>query len=164
MSDDELMGDEVYQPDDSEVQDDEGVLEPEDTLDDRGVDSAFDEGYSPPERPLGATHHGVTAAEQRAGEPLDLRLSEEEPELGVEEGDGIGDYPDNGEPIDPEAGRSRSGRLVSHDPGVPLEPGEDADLWASDVGIDGGAASAEEAAMHLVDDPEARDDEDDELD
>jgi hypothetical protein len=161
MSDDELRGDEIYQPDDSEVQDDEGVLEPEDTLDDRGVDSAFDEGYSPPERPRGAEHYGVTAAEQQAGESLDQRLAQEVPEPGGEEGDGIGDYPGDGEPVDPEAGAARSGRLVSHDPGVPLEPGEDADLWASDVGIDGGAASAEEAAMHVVDDPEARDGEDD---
>jgi Family of unknown function (DUF5709) len=160
MSDNELMGDEVYQPDGSEVQDDEGVLEPEDTLEDRGVSSAFDEGYSPPERPLGAFHHGVTAAEQRAGESLDQRLAEEEPELGEDDGDGIGDYPDNGEPVDPEAGEYRSGRLLSHDSGVPLEPGEDADLWASDVGIDGGGASAEEAAMHVVDDPEASYDDD----
>jgi hypothetical protein len=164
MSDNELMGDEVYQPDGSEVQDDEGVLEPEDTLDDRGVDSAFDEGYSPPERPLGANHYGVTAAEQRAGESLDQRLAEEEPEIDEEFGDGIGDYAGNGEPIDPESGAYRSGRLVSHDAGVPLEPGEDADMWASDVGIDGGAASAEEAAMHVVDDPEASYDDEDDLD
>jgi hypothetical protein len=161
MSDDELMGDEVYQPDGSEVQDDEGVLEPEDTLDDRGAVSALDEGYSPPERPLGAERYGVTAAEQQAGESLDQRLAQEEPESDDEAGDGIGDYPDNGEPVDPEAGERRSGRLVSHDAGIPLESGEDADLWASDVGIDGGAASAEEAAMHVVDDPEAGYDEDD---
>jgi hypothetical protein len=88
-------------------------------------------------------------------------LAEEEPEPADDEGDGIGDYTGNGEPIDPEAGDRRSGRLLSHDSGIPLEPGEDSDLWASDVGIDGGAASAEEAAMHVVDDPEARDDEDD---
>ena len=29
---------------------------------------------------------------------------------------------------------------------------DDSELFASDVGIDGGAASAEEAAMHVIDD------------
>ena len=163
MTNEELMGDQVYQPDGSEVQDDEGVLDPEDTLDDRGVDFALDEGYSPPERPLGADHYGVTAADQRAGETLDQYLAAEEPEIPAVWGDGIGDYSDgDGEPVDPEAGELRSGRLVSHDAGLPLEPGDDADLWAEDVGIDGGAASAEEAAMHVTDDPEASYDDEDE--
>jgi hypothetical protein len=160
MRDEELRGDQVYQPDDSEVQDDEGVLDPEDTLVDRGVDSPLDEGYSPPERSLGAERYGVTAAEQRAGESLDQRLAEEEPDIAEIWGDGIGDSDDDGEPVDPEAGEYRSGRLLSHDAGVPLAPGDDADLWAEDVGIDGGAASAEEAAMHVVDDPEAAYDDD----
>jgi uncharacterized protein DUF5709 len=154
MPDEELMGDQVYQPDGSEVQDDEGVLDPEDTLVDRGLSSALDEGYSPPERSLGMERYGITAAEQRAGESLDQRLAEEEPDIAEVWGDGIGDSPEDGELVDPEAGEYRSGRLVSHDPGVPLATGEDADLWASDVGIDGGAATAEEAAMHVVDDPE----------
>jgi hypothetical protein len=161
MSDDELRGDQVYQPDGSEVQDDEGVLDPEDTLDDRGVDSALDEGYSPPERPLASDRYGVTAAEQRAGETLDQYLAAEEPDIPQIWGDGIGDLDEDGEPVDPEAGVQRSGRLVSHDAGLPLEAGDDADLWAEDVGIDGGAASAEEAAMHVTDDPQASYDEDD---
>jgi hypothetical protein len=29
---------------------------------------------------------------------------------------------------------------------------EDAELWATDAGIDGAGASAEEAAMHVIDD------------
>src|SRR6478752_4065312 len=110
MSNEDLMGDQVYQPDGSEVQDDEGVLEPEDTLIDRGVDSALDEGYSPPERPLGAEHYGITAAEQRAGETLDQYLAAEEPEIPAVWGDGIGDLDADGEPVDPEAGVLRSGR------------------------------------------------------
>ena len=46
----------------------------------------------------------------------------------------------------------RAGRLVADDEGF----GEDdeADLVARDAGIDAGAASAEEAAVHLVDDPD----------
>ena len=39
---------------------------------------------------------------------------------------------------------------------------QDGELLATDTGIDGGAASAEEAAVHVIDDP--ADDEDDEDD
>ena len=51
-----------------------------------------------------------------------------------------------------EVGRARAGRLVAPDQGF----GEDADaeLVADDVGISGGAASAEEAAVHIIDDEE----------
>ncbi|SCF63345.1 hypothetical protein GA0115259_1004021 [Streptomyces sp. MnatMP-M17] len=148
----EIMGDEVYQPDGSEVIDDEGILDPEDTLLDRGSDP-FDEGWSPPERPLGVEHIGTTAAEQRAGETLDQRLAEEVPDLTVPIGDGIGDLPyGEGETLDDEVGDDRSGRLVAPDEGAH----EDAekDMIASDVGIDGAAASAEEAAVHLIPFPE----------
>ena len=44
----------------------------------------------------------------------------------------------------------RAGRLVAEDEGA--HPDEEADLVARDTGIDGGGASAEEAAMHVVDD------------
>lgn len=44
----------------------------------------------------------------------------------------------------------RAGRLVAEDEGA--HPDEEADLVARDAGIDGGAATAEEAAMHVVDD------------
>ncbi|WP_031072860.1 DUF5709 domain-containing protein [Streptomyces sp. NRRL WC-3742] len=143
------MGDQVYQPDGSEQQDDIGPLEPEDTLDDRGLASALDEGYAPPEHPLGVRRHGVTAAEQHERESLDQRLAEELPEVTAPDGDGIGDcYGTDGEPIDPEAGEVRTGRLV-------LSANSRSDLIAEDVGISGGAASAEEAAMHTTDDPEA---------
>ncbi|MFJ4922784.1 DUF5709 domain-containing protein [Streptomyces sp. NPDC088725] len=145
-----MMGDEVYQPDGAEVTEDEGILDSEDTLVDRGSDP-FDEGWSPPERPLGVDHAGTTAAEQREGESLDQRLAEEIPEPDGFVGDGVGDlaYGD-GELVDGEVGTDRSGRLVAPDEGAH----EDAekDMIATDVGIDGAAASAEEAAVHLVPD------------
>ena len=47
-----------------------------------------------------------------------------------------------------EVGDDRSGRLVSPDEGAHADT--EKDLVAGDVGIDGGAASAEEAAMHVV--------------
>ncbi|MFI7382705.1 DUF5709 domain-containing protein [Streptomyces sp. NPDC049813] len=159
-NDETLMGDEVYQPGEPEARDDEGALEAEDTLSDRGVDP-HDEGWSPPERPLGVEHTGTTAAEQREGESLDERLAEERPdpvvdayevlESGEEEGDGVGDLRDGeGEPLDDEVGDERAGRLLAPDEGAH----EDAekDMLAEDVGIDGGAASAEEAAVHVVED------------
>ncbi|WP_173405616.1 MULTISPECIES: DUF5709 domain-containing protein [Streptomycetaceae] len=156
---DELMGDEVYQPDDSEVQDDAGLMDPEDTLDDRGIDPALDEGYSPPERPLAVERTGTTATEQRHGETLDQRLSEEEPDVAAPLGNGIGDLADgDGEPVDPEAGDRRAGRLLGADRGVPRPQSEVDDTVASDTGIAGGAASAEEAAVHVTDDPERGED------
>ncbi|MYW67040.1 hypothetical protein GTY65_23640 [Streptomyces sp. SID8379] len=152
------MGDEVYQPGDPDAHEDEGILEVEDTLYDRGVDP-YDEGWSPPERPLGVEHAGTTAAERLRGESLDERLAEERPdpvvdeyealESGEEPDDGVGDLPGGeGEPLDEEVGTLRAGRLVAPDEGAH----EDAekDMLAADVGFDGGAASAEEAAVHLV--------------
>ncbi|MYS49205.1 hypothetical protein GTW46_03850, partial [Streptomyces sp. SID6013] len=55
-----------------------------------------------------------------------------------------------GEPVDPEAGTDRSGRLVAPDEGVRTDTTKE--TVAQDVGIDGGAAGAEEAAMHVVED------------
>jgi len=55
------------------------------------------------------------------------------------------EFPEQGE-----VGRARAGRLVAPDWGF----GEDAEaeLVAEDVGISGGAASAEEAAIHIIED------------
>jgi hypothetical protein len=152
MSDDN-MGDDVYQPDPGEdQQDDAGTLDPEDTLLDRGVDAVLDEGYSPPERPWGAEHFGITADEQRRGESLDQRLTEENPDPPAPYGDDLGDDADSdGELLDGEVGDARSGRLVA--PGEGSHEEHDG-MVGNDVGIDGSAASAEEAAMHITDDPE----------
>ncbi|MBV6762471.1 MULTISPECIES: DUF5709 domain-containing protein [Rhodococcus] len=123
--------------------DEEDQLQPEDTLVDRGVDDVLDEGYSPPEKPLGLDAFGTTAAEQREGETLDQRLAEEEPDPAFEEDENAEILDDN------EVGRQRSGRLLAEDEGVGED--EEKDLVAFDIGIDGGAASAEEAAVHIVD-------------
>lgn len=146
---DEAMGDDVYQPDGSDVQDDAGVLDASDTLDYRAGEEALDEGYSPPERPWGVQHSGVTAAERLRGESLDERLAEEVPDIRFPEGDGIGDTWDtDGELIDAEVGEARAGRLVAPDEGVRADTSSP--LAASDRGLDGAGASAEEAAMHLI--------------
>ena len=148
-------GDDVYQPDedgDREIREDTGPLDPEDTLVDRGVPDVLDEGYSPPERPLAVEDTGTTDREQHTGESLDTRLARERPEPQPPFGDGLGDSSDSdGELLDPEAGDLRSGRLVAPDEGVRAR---EAGLTGEDVGIDGGAASAEEAAVHVVDEPQ----------
>ncbi|MEV5437648.1 DUF5709 domain-containing protein [Streptomyces sp. NPDC052682] len=143
-------GDDVYQPDASDQREDTGLLDAEDTLDYDGVDDPLDRGWSPPERPWAVDHVGVTAAERRLGETLDQRLAEELPEPGVPDGDGLGDCAStDGELLDNEVGAVRSGRLVAPDEGAHED--EEPALVARDVGIDGAAASAEEAAVHIVD-------------
>ncbi|MCA1219302.1 DUF5709 domain-containing protein [Streptomyces sp. 8L] len=147
------MADDVYQPDaDAEVTEDEGILDPEDTLSDRGADP-YDEGFSPPERPLGVEGADTTAEEQQEGETLDERLSEEVPDTPVPDGDGVGDLDGgDGEARDDEVGDLRSGRLVAPDEGAHRDA--EKDMIAEDVGVDGAAASAEEAAVHQVGDAE----------
>nr|WP_225953187.1 DUF5709 domain-containing protein [Kibdelosporangium phytohabitans] len=107
-------------------------------MDDR---NAYDEGYSPPEK----------APVLDEGVSLGDRLAREEPDVSYDDGDdGLGDTGDtDGELIDDEVGGGRAGRLVAADEG--FGPDTDGELRASDVGIDGGAASAEEAAVHVVD-------------
>ncbi|MGV9556911.1 DUF5709 domain-containing protein [Streptomyces sp. NPDC003401] len=147
----ETTADDAYQPTGTnEEQEDAAPLDLQDALDERTYDDLLDEGYSPPERPLGVTKHGTTAAEQHEGESLDQRLAQEVPDVSEPAGDGVGDLPrGEGEPVDPEAGGARAGRLVAPDEGAH----EDAvkEEIAEDVGIDGGAAGAEEAAVHIVD-------------
>ncbi|MFD0318876.1 DUF5709 domain-containing protein [Streptomyces flavalbus] len=148
----EPMGDDVYQPTGTnEEQEDAAPLDLEDAVDERDYDDILDEGYSPPEKPLGVTKHGTTAAEQHDGETLDERLSQEVPDTAAPAGDGIGDLADgDGEPVDPEAGGERAGRLVAPDEGLRSDTTKEE--VAEDVGIDGGAAGAEEAAVHITDD------------
>ncbi|WP_129305129.1 DUF5709 domain-containing protein [Streptomyces sp. L2] len=147
------MADDAYQPTGTnEEQEDAAPLDLQDAVGERTYDDVLDEGYSPPERPLGVTKHGTTAAEQHEGETLDDRLHQEVPDTTAPAGDGIGDLPDGeGEPVDPESGESRAGRLVAPDEGA--HPDTTKDETARDVGIDGGAAGAEEAAVHVTEEP-----------
>ncbi|MEV5127594.1 DUF5709 domain-containing protein [Streptomyces decoyicus] len=148
MSDD-AMGDEVYQPPRSDPQDNPNDLDMEDALDEPDLDQTLDTGYSPPERPFVVNHDGTTAQELHDRETLDHRLAVEVPDVCAPDGDGIGDLPDGvGEPTDLECGDERAGRLVGSDEG--FWRGGSNDISARDVGIDGGAASAEEAAVHIA--------------
>lgn len=126
-------------------------LSAEESLDDDDLDLDPDEGYSPPERPLGVSAWGVTAFEAGVHEDLAHRLAREVPDVGdADYGDGIGDaFDTDGEPIDDQVGDARSGRLVLSDVDA-ADPRSD--FRARDVGIDGAGASAEEAAVHVVPD------------
>ncbi|MFC9679484.1 DUF5709 domain-containing protein, partial [Streptomyces sp. NPDC056948] len=76
--------------------------------------------------------------------------AEELPDAAAPDGDGLGDCQGtDGELLDNEVGDARSGRLVAPDEGAHED--EESALVAMDVGIDGAAASAEEAAVHVVD-------------
>ena len=152
---------------DYEVQETSDSLEPG-----QGDDDPLDRGVAPPQRWSAGMRFGVTAEEQEEGESLDQLLAEEEP-------DALFD-PDDEPPEDPAGSDDaadeyidgllldngpdpRAGRLVAEDEGA--HPAAEADLVAQDVGIDGGAASAEEAAVHVVgdDDTDVRSEDDSEL-
>jgi hypothetical protein len=100
------------------------------------VDEVMQTGYSPPDREPRSLRSGPTPAEERAGLDTDEWLEQEEPDIDVG-----GPEPGDQEP--------RAGRLVAPDEGV--EPDEEADEVAYDVGPAGYAASAEEAAVHVMD-------------
>jgi hypothetical protein len=117
-------------------------MQAEDSLVDRGTDDVLDEGYSPAEHWSSAERFGNTAEEQREGESLDERLRQEIPDEVVNDDD---DFLDDGE-----VGNERAGRLV--DPNEGIGEDTDKDLIGDEVGIDGAGASAEEAAVHVVDD------------
>ena len=127
-----------------------GLLPPDESLDTDELGDDIDElGYSPLDWRPADLSWGFTPREAGAQEPLSARLARELPEETEEvPGDGIGDTTDtDGEVIDDQVGSVRAGRLAWASP-ESLDPA--AEYWANDIGIDGGAASAEEAAMHIV--------------
>lgn len=138
-----------YMPDESEQLD---QLQADETLVDRGVADVLDEGYTTPEHWSVAEGYGNTASEMRRGESLDMKLAAEMPDLV----DSDGNWRDDLSEIR-EVGNRRAGRLIDHH-GAGID--DASDVIADDVGIDGGAACAEEAAMHIID-PDEEDDLDD---
>lgn len=144
-------------------------LDATDTLDVTEIEDPLDTGYSPPDTARGSRAFGTTVSEQHGHETIDQRILQEEPDPSSSYG-----APDNesgldrarigGDDVDAidadddwlgdaEVGNRRSGRLVADDEGAHGDA--NAELWGRDVGIDGGAASAEEAAVHVIDDIES---------
>jgi hypothetical protein len=128
---------------------DSGLLRPQESLDDDNLGDDLDAGYSPVERPLGSTAWGITEREAASREDLTHRLAREVSDQAyTTDTDGIGDTSDtDGEPLDDQVGDARAGRLVAWDIDS-FDSGSN--YWAYDIGIDGGAASAEEAAIHII--------------
>jgi hypothetical protein len=138
--DQEIYGD--YSVDD---EDQPGNIE---DLGDDDVADELDRGYSPPERYSAGQGYGNTPWEEEHRETIDQRLGQEEPDADpyAETDDDL----DDDDLDDGEVGDVRAGRLVDPDQG--LGEDEEKDLVGDDVGIDGAAASAEEAAMHIIED------------
>src|SRR5580704_1624813 len=147
--------------------DDYQVQDSTDTLDGPPGDDPLDRGVVPPERWSAGIRYGTTEEEQAEGESLDQLLAEEEPddteeeledalELDDEEPEDVEDFDEDDDAGDEDVDGlllddgpdPRAGRLVAEDEGA--HPDEEEDLVARDVGIDGGGATAEEAAMHVV--------------
>lgn len=132
-----------------------------DTLDGDPGDDPLDRGVAAPQRWSAGMRSGTTAEEQQAGESLDELLAEEEPDLTFDDDEpeaedirqdmDAGDEDVDGLLLD-DGPDPRAGRLVAEDEGA--HPDREPDLVARDAGVDGGAASAEEAAVHVVEDDE----------
>lgn len=141
----------------SEDLEDYEVLDASDTLDGDPGDDPLDRGVVAPDRWSAGTRYALEGEED--SESLDELLAEEEPDETVDDAD---DWDENApesdvtrleRDYDPDP---RAGRLVSPD-----EDGDDVtdtlvdfekDEVARDAGIDGGGATAEEAAVHVVGD------------
>jgi hypothetical protein len=141
------------------------VLDSSDTLDGAPGDDPLDRGVVTPDRWSAGIRYGTTAEEQQEGASLDRLLAEEEPDVTADEteeaeeedDDESGSFADDEDVADEDIDGlllddgpdPRAGRLVAEDEGAHSD--EEPDLVASDVGIDAGGATAEEAAVHVVD-------------
>ena len=153
------------------------VLDSTDTLDGPPGDDPLDRGVVTPDRWSAGVRFGTTGEEQEEGESLDQHLAEEEPDVLADvEDEEVDDEPpgdigpDEGvigpdenateedvrrysreDGADPRAGRLVPEDEVSYDTDDAALAARD-DLVAYDAGIDAGGATAEEAAVHEVDD------------
>ena len=139
------------------------VLDASDTLDGKPGDDPLDRGVATPDRWSAGIRYGTTTEEEQEGESLDQHLAEEEPDDAFDTGDEDQEpgYSTGDEDLDEEIADEdvdglllddgpdpRAGRLVAEDEGAHADT--EADLVARDAGIDGGGATAEEAAIHVV--------------
>ena len=138
--------------------------EPERTLDQEGVPDLDgplpekartgdpQEGETPPgDRPRASVDWGVTAEEERAGEPIGVRVERELPDLGVrdpvdEVAEDLGLEASTFD--DREEAELRGRELVGDD--LLADDEKDMVALAPEIGADEGQ-TAEEAAMHIVD-------------
>jgi hypothetical protein len=113
--------------------------DPLDSLTGQDPDEPQQTSYSPPERPPLEMRDPPTAAEERASGTIDDAVAREVPDVGEEDIFAADQDP-------------RAGRLVAPDEGA--HPDEEKDEVATDAGPAGYASSAEEAAVHIREEPE----------
>jgi hypothetical protein len=123
---------------DAELEDD-GVLDSSDTLEGDVGDDPLDSGIDAGDRYSAGERFGTTLTEEREGETFDQLLAEEEPDVDPYREAGTPDY----------GTAHPAGRLVAENEG--LGEDDESELVGFDVGVDGGADSAEESAIHVVD-------------
>jgi Family of unknown function (DUF5709) len=153
-----------------------GTVDPDSTAYDEFESGRESDGpetpVSPYDRPIAADAYGTTPEEAQLGTPLDWRLAAEVPDVTAEAPASTEDsVHDPEEANEPEGDRLDEFDAVAptdldaeDDPGAPvgrLAPSDDPDFAvrgemtaAADVGFAGGGLTAEEAAMHLVDEPD----------
>jgi hypothetical protein len=123
---------------DSELEDD-GVLDSSDTLEGDVGDDPLDSGIDAGDRYSAGERFGTTASEERQGESLDQLLAEEEPD--------VDPYAETGWR---DSGTAHpAGRLVAENEG--LGEDDEPELIGTAEGYDGDAESAEEEAVHVID-------------
>jgi hypothetical protein len=152
----------------SEDLEDYEVLDANDTLDGNPGDDPLDRGIATPDRWSAGVQYALKGEEET--ESLDDLLAEEEPDVSAEDEEESWDENETDEDVerlerdddaDPRAGRLAAAEADVYGDGD-VRAVQDGELLASDTGIDGGGASAEESAVHVIDGP--ADDEDDEDD
>ena len=149
------------------------VLDANDTLDGNPGDDPLDQGLVTPDRWSAGTRYALEGEED--SESLDELLAEEEPDIDDDSDEESWD--ENATRNDvarlerDEDADARAGRLAAPEADVYGDPDkdvpgiQDGELIGQDTGIDGGGASAEESAVHVVgeDDEELDDEDEDEL-
>ena len=106
-----------------------------------------DDMVVPGDNPVAVDDYGTTATEEQSGEPFDLKLSREQPDLLERAATTSADESEGADQPYPEARDERVGRIVETDEGARSD--EEPDAVALDVGTDQGGFSAEERAMHI---------------
>lgn len=138
-------------PDAADPFEEEGQASPDSWYDGKlNTGDTQEEMFVPGDEPVGSDDWGTTAAEEAEGEPLDVRLNREEPDLLAEAGKPADESPNADQPFP--APDERVGRIVEADEGVREDTEPDA--VGLDVGTDTGGFTAEERAMHVEPDPE----------
>ena len=125
----------------------EGIPDPGFAPENDDVTGQGESTMEPPhDTALAVDDYGTTAAEQREGEPVSVRVAREEPDVLAAVDQEADESYGSDTPFDERAGQG-IGRLVEPDEGARGDT--EADMVARDAGTDLGGYSAEEAAMHL---------------